>query len=472
MKTHLLIAALLGLPFAGPAVAEVESGAVCKEAPTSLECLTHQVCKAAPTGLECGKHRERLEKAKSLAASLAICDGQDVKLDMADFPDDRLPFVHVANAAQANACETVARMLSGLNFRDRNVLVRYRRYDDDKKTLLHYAAIGNAVDTAKLLIAHGADIDGYSSTESVFLAGLSLSHFGTPFELAVFQNAFETAKLLLDSGAYTHRTMPASMRVATYENNVKAVEFLLANGAEVDSTTDSSSERTPLHFAAYRNAAEIAKLLISYGADINARAFFDEHTPLHDAASQNAVETAEVLIANGANVNEQSDNGKPIVLAMAQNAIETAKLLIAKGADVSEVLWEAVHRNDVKMAEFLIANGADVDITVTVNGVGFMPIHLAASINAVKMVEFLIANGVDVNVNTKIGTPLHSAASGNAVGAAKLLLTKGAKVNALDGIDETPLDKLFDGGRYERKHARMVKVLLDNGGGCNIHCAQ
>ena len=59
---------------------------------------------------------------------------------------------------------------------------------------------------------------------------------------------------------------------------------------------------TPLHYAANNNSKETAEILISNGADINAKDE-DEATPLHYAANNNSKETAEILISNGADIN-------------------------------------------------------------------------------------------------------------------------------------------------------------------------
>ena len=56
------------------------------------------------------------------------------------------------------------------------------------------------------------------------------------------------------------------------------------------------------------NAAEIAKVLIDNGAEVNAKSDRGD-TPLHWAAEKNAAEIAKVLIANGAEVNAKSDHG-------------------------------------------------------------------------------------------------------------------------------------------------------------------
>jgi ankyrin repeat protein len=48
---------------------------------------------------------------------------------------------------------------------------------------------------------------------------------------------------------------------------------------------------------------EIAELLITNGADVNAKKAVEGETPLHEAAAYGNKEIAELLIVNGANVN-------------------------------------------------------------------------------------------------------------------------------------------------------------------------
>ena len=69
---------------------------------------------------------------------------------------------------------------------------------------------------------------------------------------------------------------------ASKEGKTDEVKKLLAEGANINSTTDYYSE-TPLHFAAENGQTEVVQLLIDKGADLNAKAKW-ERTPLHGAA--------------------------------------------------------------------------------------------------------------------------------------------------------------------------------------------
>ena len=56
------------------------------------------------------------------------------------------------------------------------------------------------------------------------------------------------------------------------------------------------------------NATETAQLLLTQGAEINAKN--DKgRTPLHNAAEDNATETAQLLLTQGAEINAKNDKG-------------------------------------------------------------------------------------------------------------------------------------------------------------------
>lgn len=117
---------------------------------------------------------------------------------------------------------------------------------------------------------------------------------------------------------------------AAEKNDLDAVKTLLDAGAHA-AVKNPWDGKTALHYAARHDNAEMAKLLISHGADVN-DSDIDARTPLFTAMRGKAV--AEVLLDKGAFPNARTMQGwTPLHEAVeAQNA-DVAKLLVAHGAD-------------------------------------------------------------------------------------------------------------------------------------------
>ncbi len=146
----------------------------------------------------------------------------------------------------------------------------------------------------------------------------------------------------------------------------------------------------PLHIAATK---EIAELLISKGADVNAKNE-NGQTPLFDAAVAGHKEIVELLIANGANVNAKNDYG---TTPLHNSKKEIVELLIAKGADVNAKckggappLHIATTRADNETTEILISKGADVNV---VDNFDFTTLDRAIQFENTKIANLLRKHG-------------------------------------------------------------------------------
>jgi ankyrin repeat protein len=125
-------------------------------------------------------------------------------------------------------------------------------------TALHQAASQGAIKMMELLLANRADVNAASNSGYMPLHG------------AVSYGNMDTKKL--------------------------KVEILLKSGANVNAKTSSDGE-TPLHKAISRGDIEIVKLLLNYGADVNAKSKYGV-TALHFARNSNAI--AQLLVEHGA----------------------------------------------------------------------------------------------------------------------------------------------------------------------------
>lgn len=130
-------------------------------------------------------------------------------------------------------------------------------------------------------------------------------------------------------------------------NRPDNIVALLDAGAKIDAVHDdgTSNDETALFTP---GSAAIAKLLISRGASVDYRNFYDQ-TPLgqvvEDASRQEAIMTNSIAIANvlldhGANVNNVAVGGQTVLMEIGRSdsRVDTSPMLeflIAHGADVN-----------------------------------------------------------------------------------------------------------------------------------------
>lgn len=152
---------------------------------------------------------------------------------------------------------------------------------------------------------------------------------------------------------------------AAKNGDVATVKAMLDRYPELaDARENSMFELTALHGAAYKGEVEVARLLISRGADVNARAS-DGNTPLVEAATHNRLDMVKLLLDSGADVNAANDRGDiPLHWAAARGNQEVVRLMILKGADVNArnndgntPLGLAVSKGHEEMTEMLRQSG-------------------------------------------------------------------------------------------------------------------
>jgi ankyrin repeat protein len=202
------------------------------------------------------------------------------------------------------------------------------------------------------------------------------------------------------------------LRGAIIMGKTAEVKGLIKTGIDVNDKFDVGQNRglTPLVLVAQFGKADIGKLLIDAGADVNI--IFQGLTLLHVAAFSPAGNKAvtELFIAEGLNVNAKCT--------------------------------------------------AEVRVEIE----GMTPLHFAAGMGKVEVAETLIKNGAKVDAKDSYYqfTPLHEAAKNKHKAVAELLIAKGADVNAVSKRDGTPLDLAVSKGNEElaellRKHGGISK---------------
>jgi cytohesin len=123
----------------------------------------------------------------------------------------------------------------------------------------------------------------------------------------------------------------SSLHIAALGDHRREAEALIAQGENVNA--QDKFGHTPLFFA---RSAYMAQVLISAGADVNARRN-DEGTPLHRAARSGLRSVAKILIQSGANINASQKGSTPLHTAASHGRWSVAELLISNSADVNAV---------------------------------------------------------------------------------------------------------------------------------------
>jgi len=209
----------------------------------------------------------------------------------------------------------------------------------------------------------------------------------------------------------------------------KLVELLLKSGAEPN--VSKKDEDGPLHYATMYGQTGAAKLLVRYGANINAKGAY-YRTPLIYAASDgDSPDLVQFLIDNGADVKLKNEAG--------ENA-----------------LFEHITRGktNTKIVEILLDNGISVNSTNKSYG---SLLHWAAFCGRPKIVEILVKRGAKVNAKVDRGeTPVQKAMSQNELETVKLLFKLGADPLTSGTMGFSLLEFATDSG-----DKKFVKEIVD-----------
>jgi ankyrin repeat protein len=248
---------------------------------------------------------------------------------------------------------------------------------------------------------------------------------------------------------------------AAYRGDAAAVRGLLEE--RVDVNEGNRFGMTALMYAAgqpfywpwrerFPGSAEIARLLIARGADVNARAA-NGRTALMAAVESGDAESVSVLLGAGADVNAAASRGETaLVLAAANGLDDVVQELLRRGAQVN--LGSDGNGDTALMIAIRRAPGArEVRDEFCLRGVvckveflariAWDGVRQAAGLRAVtrsgiferyfRTVSALLEHGADLTARNRNGNvPLTLAASGGHGRFVRLVLEHGADVNATD----------------------------------------
>jgi ankyrin repeat protein len=143
-------------------------------------------------------------------------------------------------------------------------------------------------------------------------------------DIVVLKNKLERQPALLNTYSADGFT---PLGLASYFGHYDVVKILLEKGADPDLVSKNQFKVAPIHSACAASGYEIAKILIEFKADVNAKQM-QGVTPLHSAAHNGNKQLVQLLIESGASLNSIMDNGQtPLSLAIEKGYNETADIL-------------------------------------------------------------------------------------------------------------------------------------------------
>ncbi|MCP4152398.1 MAG: hypothetical protein GY757_31965 [bacterium] len=313
----------------------------------------------------------------------------------------------------------------------------------DGVTPLLMAVEEGHIEIVELLLEEGADINGKSQVKGAVVArGIT--------------NAMGSDKKKCDMPFVT------PLIEAAYEGHKDLANLLVSKGADVNAK--SHSGMSPLMNASYEGHYKIVQMLLKNGAEVNAKNN-KGLSPLFYAATDCHISIIKLLMTAGADINiKDNDGDTPLMGAILNNHTGAVEQLLVHKPELNEknndgvsVLITAAYNGNSKIVDMLVKSGADVDIT---NDLGLTSLHWAAQNGHVKTVKLLVTVGADINLGTKDdgSTALMGAADFNAPGIIDILCENGAEIDAQDTNGETALIR---GVRFS--HPAVVENLLERG---------
>jgi uncharacterized protein len=259
----------------------------------------------------------------------------------------------------------------------------------------------------------------------------------TALDWATYRLDIPMVHALLQHGA--NPNLMNSLGSCPLEEAVKAANFdlvrmLLKAGAYADEP--NADGQTPLMLAAHTGVVKIAELLVSYGANVNAREKWRGQTALMWATAQDHPEMTRLLLRHGAKVNVRED--------------------------YNDWLDRATQITSEPRAQYRPEGGLTA-------------LLYAARSGCLGCVSALLKAGANADKPTPDGfTPLITAIDNFHFDVAKYLLQHGANPNVWDWYGRTPLYVAVDMHTYIKRHdpsssrdkttaLELVKMMLDMG---------
>jgi uncharacterized protein len=204
------------------------------------------------------------------------------------------------------------------------------------------------------------------------------------------------------------------LALASTNGNAGILERLLKAGVDVNSTV--SGGETALMAAARADRVDAVKVLLTYGANVNARETFRGQTALMWASARNNLQVAKTLLEAGADINAKTPlakrkhvNDGVDFLATIEGGGQTGWQWAGAEPSAFSPLLFAIRAGHKDMVALLLDSGANVNDTISD---GTSALVVAVTNAHFELAAYLLDRGADPNANGQGWTALHQAVRG------------------------------------------------------------
>ena len=268
--------------------------------------------------------------------------------------------------------------------------------DQNGKTPLYYAA-RNGCDKV-LSVLQGSDQmrDNYYELELAF------------FEAIEAGEAHVVTCLLERLSRNTPREKRSPVLISIRAGHLDILEILLVQGWDSSCPGLLPSDRIPLHQAIKHGRADMAKLLLDRGADIQKRDDKKRNAIFETLKAPN-MDGLPLLLDRGIHIHCSDSEGNTVLhQAAVDGPVEHARLLIYQGM-ISKTAFNnegltplhlAIRAQQFEIADMLLeCEEVDVNIKATGRVAGWTPLMYAVVAGSLKLCDRLIQKGACVHVN-------------------------------------------------------------------------